>query len=425
MAVISNSKVYSVGELTQSVKRTVEGNTALSYVRVEGELSNVTRKPGRFGGDYLYFTLKDSSAQLSAVMFEGVRELEFEPSVGTSVICEGKITVYAPYGKYQLQCYAMSESGEGAAARALEQLKGRLLAEGLFDKHRALPKFPKKIAVVTSATGAVRHDIESVIARRYPLAELCVIPAAVQGENAVPTLIAGLERAQNVGADIIIFGRGGGSNEDLDCFNSEALARAIYASEVPTISAVGHQVDYTIADLTADVRAATPSAAAELAVPDILELLGDINSERELAKSLVMRAFSNAELRLSVFDKEVRLYSPHNRIEIWERELSRQDTAISAEIKRKLELADADAARLRAEISYAVHRKIESAEAELREAARSVSDLNPMGVLARGYSVTKSGGKVITDAKLLKKGDIVEVKPEKGAFTASVIDIKG
>lgn len=425
MAAISNSKVYSVGEITQSVKQTVEGNTALRYVRVEGEISNITRRPGRFSTDYLYFTLKDNSAQLSAVMFEGVNELAFDPSVGDSVICEGKITVYAPYGKYQLQCYAMSESGEGAAARALEQLKGRLLAEGLFDKHRPLPKYPKKIAVVTSATGAVRHDIESVISRRYPIVELCVIPATVQGENAVTTLIDGLNRAQSIGADLIIFGRGGGSNEDLDCFNSEALARAIYASEIPTISAVGHQVDYTIADMTADVRAATPSAAAELAVPDISEILGDIDSERELAKSLVTRAFSNAELKLSVLDKEVRLYSPSGRINTWEQELARAKDVIGAEIKRKLELADMTAARLAVEIRSYVNRKIERAEAELRAAAQSVSDLNPMGVLARGYSLTESGGKIITDAKLLKKGDIVDVKLEKGEFSASVIDTKG
>lgn len=423
MPPINNSGIYSVSQITMSVKQTLESNTAFRSVRVEGEISNLTRQRGRYNSDYLYFTLKDSSAQLPAVMFSGVNDLPFDPEVGDKVVCTGKITVYAPFGKYQLQCSDMSEAGEGLAARNLEELRRRLEAEGLFKQHRALPKYPKRIAVVTSATGAVIHDIQTVISRRYPVVELCVIPAVVQGENAAASLTRGINRAQNVGADLIIFGRGGGSNDDLDCFNSEELARAIYASRIPTISAVGHQINYTIADLTADLRAATPSEAAEYAVPNISELLNEITAERELAKNLAMSTISNFELKLSVLEKDVRLYSPRGRIEIWERDVARESNVISAEIKRRLELADRSAAGLAAEIRAEIRRRIDRAEAGLREAAGAISALNPMGVLARGYSLTESGGRVVTDARMLKKGDTVNVKLERGSFSASVIEI--
>lgn len=423
MAAKNNIEVYSVSQITSNIKRTLEGNPALENVRVEGEISSASRKPGRFGSDYLYFTLKDSSCQLPAVMFSGVNQLPFDPKNGVKVICSGSIAVYEPYGKYQLKCTSMAESGEGLAARNLEELKKRLAEEGIFNQHRTLPKFPKKIAVVTSATGAVIHDIRSVISRRYPIVELCLIPAAVQGENAVPTLIAGINKAQNIDADLIIFGRGGGSNEDLDCFNSEALARAVYASRIPTISAVGHQVDYTIADLTADIRAATPSAAAELAVPDISELLSVIEGERELAKRLVGQTISNCELRLSVSEKDVRLYSPRGRINVWEQDLAREKAAIFAEIKRKIELADRQTAALAADNRAVIARRLERAEADLRETAGSISAMDPMSVLARGYSLTESNGRVVMDSKMLKKGDTVKVRLDKGSFTASVTGI--
>ncbi|MDE6727138.1 MAG: exodeoxyribonuclease VII large subunit, partial [Oscillospiraceae bacterium] len=223
-------QVNSVSEITEKIKDVLEGNMTLRSVNVHGEISNFTRRPGRFGSDYLYFTLKDDKTQLSCVMFEGVDELDrqgVDPKNGVSVVCEGMITVYPAYGKYQLKCYSMSDDGAGAAAAALEKLKARLLDEGLFSQKRQFPKYPKKIAVITSPTGAAVQDIKNVIARRYPVTELCVISAYVQGVNAVPSLVLGLQTAQSVGADVIIFGRGGGSSEDLDCFNSEELARAI------------------------------------------------------------------------------------------------------------------------------------------------------------------------------------------------------
>ena len=424
MALIKANRTFSVSELTDKIKQTLEDNSALRYVKVRGEISNLTRRAGRFGSDYLYFTLKDAKTQLSAVMFEGVEDIPFDVKDGDVAICEGMITVYPAYGKYQLKCYSISEDGEGSAAEKLKKLKEKLLKEGLFDQNRPLPRYPKKIAVVTSPTGAALQDIINVISRRYPICELCVIPAYVQGENAVPSLIEGIKQAQNVGADLIIFGRGGGSSEDLDCFNSEALAREIFRCKIPTISAVGHQIDFTIADMTADLRAPTPSAAAELAVPEISGLLETIDGFRRSAAYSMGNKLRDAQRELSLLEKDIKLYSPLGRIASWEQKLSQNISRISDSIHRKIEQQERRVSDIMPGLSAGIHRKIERYELALQKAAQSVSDLNPMGVLARGYSLTEKNGHVITDASELSTGDKVNVKLEKGGFTAQVIDIK-
>ena len=396
------ARINSVSELTEIVKDVVEGSMVLRNVCVRGEISNFTRRPGRFGSDYLYFTLKDAKSQLSCVMFEGVDELDIDPENGMSVVCEGMITVYPAYGKYQLKCYTMSEDGAGAAAAALEALKARLLDEGLFSQKRERPRYPKKIAVITSPTGAAVLDIENVISRRYPVTELCVISAYVQGVNAVPSLVDGLAKAQNIGADLIIFGRGGGSKEDLDCFNSEPLARAIYASKIPTISAVGHEIDTTIADLVADMRAPTPSAAAELAVPDISMLRGEINGYAMLASKAMKRKLTECENRLSTLGKDVQLRSPRARIVAWETRLANIQTAVS----------------------NTIHRKLDSAQNNLERTAQSISDINPLAVLSRGYAVAKKYGKAVKSAAELNVGDIIDVKLNSGEVSAEVKKIE-
>lgn len=392
------SRINSVSDITLKIKDALEGDMSLRSVYVRGEISNLTRRGGRFGSDYLYFTLKDEKTQLSCVMFEGVDELELEPADGMSVVCEGMITVYPAYGRYQLKCYAMSEDGAGASAAALEALKAKLLDEGLFEQKRERPAFPKKIAVITSPTGAAVQDIKNVISRRYPVTELCVIPAYVQGENAVPSLIKGLQRAQSVGADLVIFGRGGGSSEDLGCFNSEALARAIYASKVPTISAVGHETDTTIADLAADMRAPTPSAAAELAVPDISVLKNGIEALYKRTEATMRRRFYDLERELSSLEKDVRLRSPRARIAAWEARLQGLETAVSSGIRRKLA----------------------AAESSLAVKAQSISAMDPLGVLSRGYSVTTKNGRAVKSADELNVGDMIDVRLEKGEVSAEI-----
>lgn len=394
----NSTQIISVSEITARVKDTLEGDMSLRSVYVRGEISNFTRRAGKFGSDYLYFTLKDAKTQLSCVMFEGVDALELDPKDGMSVVCEGMITVYPAYGRYQLKCYSMSEDGEGAAAARLSALKAKLLDEGLFSQKRERPTFPKRIAVITSPTGAAVQDIKNVISRRYPVTELCVIPAYVQGINAVPSLIAGLKRAEVIGADLIIFGRGGGSSEDLDCFNSEELARAVYASPIPTISAVGHEVDTTIADLVADMRAPTPSAAAELAVPDISVLKSSIDALCKRASGLMRQTLRNSELALSSLAKDVQLRSPRARIAAWDSRLRRLSTEISAKIRQRLS----------------------GAESSLMIKAQSVSAMNPLGVLSRGYSVTTKNGKAVKSSEELKAGDMIDIKLDKGEVSAEV-----
>lgn len=401
-AVNDTTRINSVSEITEKVKDVIEGSMTLRSVYVRGEISNFTRRPGRFGSDYLYFTLKDAKTQLSCVMFEGVDELDIKPQNGMSVVCEGMITVYPAYGKYQLKCYVMSEDGAGAAAAALEALKAKLLDEGLFSQKRPRPKYPKKIAVITSPTGAAVQDIKNVIGRRYPVTELCIIPAYVQGVNAVPSLVEGIQRAQNVGADLIIFGRGGGSSEDLDCFNSEALARAIYASKIPTISAVGHEIDTTIADLAADMRAPTPSAAAELAVPETGTLIGEIEALKNRSSRAMSRKLSDCEKVLSGLSKDVQLRSPRARIAAWELRLNGIEAAASNKI----------------------HRILEQEEHRLMITAQLISNLNPLAVLSRGYAVVKKDGKAVRSSDKLKIGDVIDVKLDKGGMSAEVKKIE-
>ena len=404
METVNNAaRIKTVSQAVADIKNVLEGSMTLRGISVRGEISGLYRSRTQYGTEYLSFTMKEGRDQIRCVMFEGVEDIDFEVDNGTVVICEGIVTAYSAQSQYQLKCYAMRPDGEGAEAAALEALINRLREEGLFEQKRPLPKYPQKIAVVTSPTGAAVHDITETISGRYPVVELCIVPALVQGENAPQSLIAGLERAQNVGADLIIFGRGGGSKEDLACFNSEALARAVYASRIPTISAVGHEVDTSVTDLVADVRALTPTDAANKAVPDIRTVLSDIDSLKKRADTAVSRKLSESEKELSVLAKDVQLRSPRARIAAWEARLDKLKTAVSTNI----------------------HRRLEKDESVLVRTAQSISNLNPLAVLSRGYAVATKDGKAVKNAAELKKGDVIDVKLDKGGVTAEVKKIEG
>ncbi len=404
--------IWSVSEITEKIKDALMGDADLRGFYVRGEITRVTESRGRQSRQnqnqtqnkiHLYFDIKERDVPLPCVIFDSARRrLDFQPQVGDKVVCGGYIDVYEPQGRYQMICTTMEEDGEGEAAAALERLKVRLLEEGLFSRKRPLPPFPKKIAVITSPTGAVIHDVIETTKMRYPITEICLIPATVQGESAVPTLIAGLRSAQTTGADVIIIGRGGGSKEDLNCFNDEALAREIYASGIPVISAVGHETDTTIADLAADARASTPTQAAEIAVPDIGELLGEIEHCRSVAGMTMNRALADAQRRIELLEKEIKLSSPRGRIAQWENEVQ----------------------RVREALSNSIYRRIAYASNELQRVEQSVSDLNPMRVLQRGYSLTKCGGRVVSSVDDAAVGDMIEVKLSDGALTAEVKEIK-
>lgn len=410
----NGKRIFSVKGILKELKGVVEGSVALRNVCVRGEISSFDVKSyiSKYTHQqehYFRFTLKEGeNISLNCVMFGDVDAVmnDFEArgitlGVGLSLVCEGNIEIYENNGFPQLKCHAISADGAGASAAALEALKKRLREEGLFEQNRDLPKFPKKIAVVTSKTGAVVHDIKTTVERRYPITEIVVIHATVQGENAVPSLIAGLEKAQTTGADVIIFGRGGGSSEDLYCFNDERLARAIFASRIPTISAVGHETDVTIADFVADKRAPTPTGAAELAVPDVKELLAGIAAKENSAARSVKLKLAQCDAQLLKLSNKVQGNSPRGKIAAWSSRLESAEARLKAGIRRKLDKSEHD----------------------LNLKINTINGVNPLAVLSRGYSVATKGGKAIKSSSELSVGDVIEVKLNEGEVTAEVTKI--
>ena len=395
----SRVPVVTVSQVNRVAEMLINGDKRLGNVAVRGEISNFK---DHYMSGHLYFTLKDGASQLSCMMFsDKAAGLKFAPENGDKVICRGAVRVYTKNGVYQLYCSDMTRDGEGEQAAALEELKKRLAEEGLFSRKRPLPAMPKKIAVITAPDSAAVRDVMTVIGRRYPIASLVVIPTLVQGEGAPQSVARSLKRAQNIGADVIIFGRGGGSAEDLGAFNTEVVARAVFDSAVPTISAVGHETDTTIADMAADMRAPTPSAAAELAVPEIGAIYSAIEGMEKRARAAVLRSLSANERVLSAMAELIRALSPHGRINAMEQRLD----SVSALILRQM------------------HARLDSAESRLIANADMISALNPLGVLSRGYSVAKAAGRVVTDAGTLSVGDVVELKFGKGGAAAEILKI--
>lgn len=391
--------IVTVSQVNRVVSSLVKGDSRLGNVAVRGEISNFTRHAPT---GHLYFTLKDEQTRLRAVMFaDKAAGVKFSPKSGDSVIVRGSIRVYEVNGEYQVYCTEMTRDGEGEQAAAFEELYKRLKAEGLFAQKRPKPVRPAKIAVVTAPGGAALQDIINVISRRYPIAELTVVPVTVQGAYAPRSVARGIAAAQDTGAELIIFGRGGGSAEDLSAYNTEEVVRAVYASRIPTISAVGHEIDTTLADLAADLRAPTPSAAAELAVPDISELSAELAGMENYIKSCVIRKIADRERALNSAAELIKALSPQSRIAEGERRLA----------------SLADSVRLK------MHGAVERAERAFLRSAEVISALNPLGVLARGYSVTYCGEKIVRSAKELKEGDGLTIKLADGSAAARVISV--
>lgn len=396
----ANPPVVTVSQVNRVVSMLIKGDRRLMNVAVRGEVSNLVchKKTG-----HLYFTLTDGQTQLKAVMFAGhAAGLRFSPADGDSVICFGQITTYEPSGVYQINCTGMRPDGEGAQAAALEELKKRLLAEGVFSQKRPLPVRPRKIAVVTAPGGAALQDIINIISRRYPLAAIVVVPALVQGVGAPQSVSRSLRAAQKTGADVIIVGRGGGSAEDLSAFNTEEVARAVFESRIPTISAVGHETDTTLCDYAADLRAPTPSAAAELVVPDRTELVERLDGALEYVKQMALRRLAAAENAIDSRKNVIRARSPRSVILAKEQSVR----AISSEISLK------------------INARLDSTERTLARRAEVISALDPLAVMARGFSVTKRGERIISSAGELAVGDMVEISFSSGKACAQIKQIE-
>lgn len=392
------AQTYSVYEITLQIKELLE--SGFGYVSIEGEISNF--RPSAAG--HLYFTLKDEKASIQAVMFKGkTRSLSFVPKDGMTVKAEGAISVYEQRGSYQIIIEEMSLAGEGNILKMLEERKKKLAAEGLFDSERKkpLPYFPKRIAVITSPTGAAVRDIINVVKRRNEKIGIVVLPAIVQGEEAAPVLIRQLKIAdeKNLG-DLIIIGRGGGSLEDLLPFSDEDLVRAIAACKTPVISAVGHEIDWALSDFAADMRAPTPSAAAELAAPILNDIMYSIAVNREDLTQNIENRIERIRLMLNNFKPDSLELRFRN---IQQPLLARFDNA-------------------KEEILSGMQERCKEFRQRLLVLNKILEGANPQGILDRGYSIVRNAqtGKTIRSFSQVKEGEALLIQPSKGTIEAEV-----
>ena len=401
----TTARTYTVSELTEGLRSAIEPQFA--KILVEAEISGWRRYPS----GHCYFTLKDANAQISAVMFSSSYEacLRKHPGIeaglrdGAKVVVWGNVTVYAPRGNYQLVVLAAKLAGQGDLMQRYEELKRKLEAEGLFDRarKRSLPYMPRRIGIVTSEAGAVIHDLCTVLTRRFPNLEILLHPCLVQGELAPPTVIAGIAyfNALENPPDVLVIARGGGSFEDLFCFNDEALVRAVAASRIPTVSAVGHETDFTLCDFAADVRAGTPSIAAEIVVPVLSEI-------RERLSTL------GARLTVSL----------RSRGEFFAQRVDQLSDALASRLRLAHATAERRLAGLGPRLAPALTLRLQREAARLEKAEAKLTAYSPYGVLERGYSLTMTDdGAVVRDAVALTEGVRLTTRLAKGTVSSVVI----
>ena len=391
----------TVGELNRYVKKLMDGDSLLSAVSVQGEISNLKYH----SSGHLYFTLKDGEAEIAAVMFRSAAaNLKMIAKDGMQVIAFGRVSVYEKSGKCQLYVSAMLDNGIGLLQLEYERLKKQLEAEGIFDKERkrAIPKFPKCIGIITSPTGAAVRDMINVTGRRWPSAKILLYPALVQGEQAPRSLCAGLEILNAMNAcDVIIIGRGGGSIEDLWAFNDERVVRCVAASDIPVISAVGHETDFTLCDFAADLRAPTPSAAAELAVPDRDEMRVRVDELCGKLDNAILNLINKKYERFSSLTSKLELLSPIGRLVVEKKDLAQKKVALERGIEKVLQ------------------RKGEA----LSVTSAKLAAINPLAVLSRGYSYSQKDGAVVSSVSQLQIGDKLDIRFADGNASAEILSI--
>lgn len=398
------AQIYSVSEINSYIKSVMDRDGLLTGLCLRGELSNYKIH----SAGHHYFTLKDDGGAIRCVLFRSSSmRLRFRPENGMKVLATGRITVFPRDGSYQMYCEFLMPEGAGDLHVAFEQLKQRLQAEGLFDPahKKPIPKFPGRIAVITSATGAAIQDLLRILGKRYPLAKVIVLPVRVQGAEAAPEIRGAIRYVNRFRlADVIITGRGGGSMEDLWCFNDERVARAIYESDIPVISAVGHEPDVTIADYVADLRAATPSNGAELAVPDQTELRQQLQSLQIRLQQATMRKLKSLRQELDSLKNNRVLQNPVNYL---------QDRRLLVDYEQK---------RLQA----AMDRILAEKKHGLVQLASGLDAMSPLKVLARGYSVTRdASGQIVSEAAALRTGERITVTLRVGEIEAAVTAVQG
>lgn len=396
-------QVLSISQVNEYIRSQMDRDPLLSQIAVRGEISNYKLYPS----GHHYFTLKDEGAALKCVMFKGnALRLRFKPENGMQIIAIGKVSVYPRDGAYQLYCSAISVDGVGDLHTAFEQLKEKLSRQGLFDPahKKAIPRFPQMIGIITSPAGAAVHDMLRIIRKRYPIASVRILPVRVQGIEAPGEIAAAIQYANQYKlADLLIVGRGGGSIEDLWAFNDEIVARAIYASDIPVISAVGHEPDITISDYVADLRAATPSNAAELAVPDQNALLQQLDSMSSAIEIFLRRQLRASQQQLDTLRSSAMLQRPD----------------------KYLEKKAQDLQLLKSRLVSAQSRNLKKVNERYIGCVAKLDALSPLKVLARGYSITQSeDGSIVRSVKNINVSDHIHISLSDGKLTAVIRDIR-
>lgn len=393
--------VLTITQLNKYIAFKLKDDAKLKGLLLKGEISNFTaHRSGHF-----YFILKDGESSVKAVMFRShAQRVKFMPQDGMSVIVMGSVSVFERDGIYQVYVTDIQPDGVGAASIAIEQLKEKLKKTGIFDESnkRPLPIMPKKIGIVTSSTGAALQDVINILSRRYPLGELCVFPAIVQGEAAPDSICKGIIAAGKADCDVLIVGRGGGSLEDLSAFNTEKVAMCIYNSSIPVVSAVGHETDFTISDLAADMRAPTPSAAAELVSPSLQQLMDNIDFYVKRIENFALQEIAKKQSALERCSGRLAVFSPQHRLEKNEKDL--------ISLKNRIELA--------------YRKKLSGQEREFFMLVSKMEAMSPLKVMSRGYSLTYKNKKILLDTKDMKIGDNVDIMLSDGKFSACVTEIE-
>lgn len=397
---LTPTSFYRVSELTSLIREDLDRDPRLSQVWVKGEISNYKMSVS----GHAYFTLKDEQASLKCVLFRGsAQKVRFDLEDGLEVLVQGRVSVYEPAGAYQLYVNSALPAGSGDLYLAFEQLKKKLEAAGYFETKRPIPVLPRRIGIVTSATGSVLHDIINVATRRNPLVQLVLAPASVQGEKAPAEIAAALEALQHVPeVDVIVLARGGGSFEELSAFNTEVVARAIHGSAIPVVSGVGHETDFSIADMTSDLRAPTPSAAAELVVPDLSGRLEQTGQKLQFVRDSILRHVHTLQQRLDHLGESEMLSSP------------------VASLHRKRE----DLSRMEEKLRFLIRDAVRRQEIGMGSLSGKLEALNPLATLGRGYAWVEKDGHMLTGVRDAEPGDRLRVRLADGWLRVTVEETK-
>lgn len=419
------SKYLTVGALTRYLKMKFETDTHLRKVYLKGEISNFK---AHTTGHY-YFSIKDETSKINAIMFaSNARKMKFIPKDGMKVLLMGRVSVYEATGNYQIYVEDMIEDGVGNLYVAFEQLKEKLSKEGLFDKKykKPIPKYPEKIGIITAPTGAAIRDILSTIKRRYPICETILFPSLVQGDLAKDDLIKKIELAQNYDLDVLIVGRGGGSLEDMWPFNEECVARAIFASKVPVISAVGHEVDYTISDFVSDLRAPTPTGAAEMAVPHISELEEQLKQYQARMKEAMNKTINYQKIYFDSLKTSYVLKNPNAIYEPKKQQLDLTYEKLRTTVMNQLQQVKNEFIILKqSSILKKPNRLYESSEQQLKHVIDKLEMLNPLSILGRGYAISYQENHLVKKIEDVKVGELLQIRMQDGIVNTKVLSKEG